>query len=167
MMFVNLPVVDLDKAKAFYAALGFINEPRFTDETAAAMQWSDTIVVMLLTYAKWHSFTARPIPGQDTSEVMLCISCTDRAEVDRLRRLEEPARGDQARGAVVPRRRLVRRRGFGPAAMRGRADGRERRRIGERESQHPRHRRRQRGRNEDRGRDLREHDAGPALRHGA
>lgn len=84
MMFVNLPVVDLDKAKAFYAALGFINEPRFTDETAAAMQWSDTIVVMLLTYAKWHSFTARPIPGQDTSEVMLCISCTDRAEVDRL-----------------------------------------------------------------------------------
>ena len=44
MIFVNLPVVDLPRAMAFYAALGFVNEPRFTDETAAAMQWSDTIV---------------------------------------------------------------------------------------------------------------------------
>ena len=37
-------------------------EPRFSDETAAAMQWSDTIVVMLLTHAKWREFTTRPIP---------------------------------------------------------------------------------------------------------
>lgn len=64
MIFVNLPVADLDAAKAFYATLGFVNEPRFTDETAAAMQWSDTIVVMLLTHARWQSFTARPIPDK-------------------------------------------------------------------------------------------------------
>ncbi|QZP09560.1 VOC family protein [Caenibius sp. WL] len=84
MIFVNLPVTDLPRAKAFYTALGFVNEPRFTDDTAAAMQWSDTIVVMLLTHEKWKSFTTRPIPSADASEVMLCINCENRAEVNRL-----------------------------------------------------------------------------------
>ena len=84
MIFVNLPVTDLAKAKAFYTALGFVNEPRFTDDTAAAMQWSDTIVVMLLTHDKWKSFTTRPIPAPETSEVMLCVSCDSREDVNRL-----------------------------------------------------------------------------------
>jgi len=83
-IFVNLPVGDLDKAKAFYAALGFVNEPKFTDETAAAMQWSETIVVMLLTHAKWKTFTTRPIPEKGSSEVMLALSFDGRAEVDRI-----------------------------------------------------------------------------------
>lgn len=84
MIFVNLPVGDLPRAMGFYAALGFANEPRFTDDTAAAMQWSETIAVMLLTHEKWASFTDRPIPDPGSSEAMLCISCEDRAEVDRL-----------------------------------------------------------------------------------
>ena len=84
MIFVNLPVVDLPRAMAFYSALGFVNEPRFTDHTAAAMQWSDTIVVMLLTHEKWAGFTTRPIPDRGSSEVMLCISCESREEVDHL-----------------------------------------------------------------------------------
>ena len=62
MIFVNLPVADLDRAKAFYSAIGFTNEPKFTDETAACMVWSNTIYVMLLTHAKWGEFTTRPIP---------------------------------------------------------------------------------------------------------
>jgi predicted lactoylglutathione lyase len=82
MIFVNLPVADLARSMAFYGAIGFTNEPRFTDETAAAMQWSDTIVVMLLTHDKWRSFTQRPIPDSGSSEVMLCVSCADRAEVN-------------------------------------------------------------------------------------
>lgn len=82
MIFVNLPVADLPRAMAFYAALGFVNEPRFTDESAAAMQWSDTIVVMLLTHAKWRTFTARPIPDTGSSEVALCINRESREEVD-------------------------------------------------------------------------------------
>ena len=84
MIFVNLPVADLDKAKAFYAALGFVNEPKFTDETAAAMQWSDTIVVMLLTHDKWKTFTTRPIPDTGSSEVMLALSFDGKEEVDRI-----------------------------------------------------------------------------------
>jgi predicted lactoylglutathione lyase len=84
MIFVNLPVTDLPGAMRFYAALGFANEPNFTDETAACMVWSDTIFVMLLTHAKWREFTQRPIPGPDSSEVMLALTCEDRDEVDRL-----------------------------------------------------------------------------------
>ena len=91
MIFVNLPVADLARAKAFYAALGFVNEPRFTDDTAAAMQWSDSIVVMLLTHAKWNSFTQRPIPDSRASEVMLALLMGSREEVNRM--TEEAALG--------------------------------------------------------------------------
>lgn len=82
MIFVNLPVADLPRAMAFYAALGFVNEPRFTDETAAAMQWSETIVIMLLTHDKWRTFTDRPIPDTGSSEVALCINLDSRDEVN-------------------------------------------------------------------------------------
>ena len=82
MCFINLPVADLPRAMAFYAALGFVNEPRFTDETAAAMQWSETIVVMLLTHEKWRGFTTRPIPDPGSSEVMLCLNRDSRDEVN-------------------------------------------------------------------------------------
>jgi predicted lactoylglutathione lyase len=79
MIFINLPVADLDAAKAFYTKLGFVNEPKFTDETAAAMQWSDAIFVMLLTHGKWKDFTQRPIA---VGEVLLALSLGSRAEVD-------------------------------------------------------------------------------------
>lgn len=84
MIFVNLPVTDLPRAQAFYAALGFVNEPRFTDDTAAAMQWSDSIFVMLLTHAKWKSFTQRPIPDARASEVMLALLLGSREQVNRM-----------------------------------------------------------------------------------
>jgi uncharacterized protein len=82
MIFINLPVADLDRSKAFYGAIGFENEPRFTDETAACMKLSDSISVMLLTHAKWRSFTTRPIAPTGSSEVALAVSCADRAGVD-------------------------------------------------------------------------------------
>ncbi len=84
MVFVNLPVRDLAASMAFYEALGFTNNPQFTDETAACMVWSETINVMLLTHDKWRSFTNRPIPPSTASEVMLAISCDDREAVDRM-----------------------------------------------------------------------------------
>ncbi len=82
MIFVNLPVADLDASIAFYKALGFENNPHFTDDTAACMVWSEAIHVMLLTHAKWRTFTSRPIPPAGSSEVMLAISCDDREAVD-------------------------------------------------------------------------------------
>lgn len=82
MIFVNLPVRDLPRSMAFYEALGFTVNPHFTDETAACMVWSETIHAMLLTHAKWRTFTSRPIPSSDSSEVLLALSCESKAEVD-------------------------------------------------------------------------------------
>lgn len=87
MIFINLPVANLDASKAFYTALGFENNPQFTDETAACMVWSESIHVMLLTHAKWRSFTQRPIPPTTSSEVMLALSCDSREAVDVMNRV--------------------------------------------------------------------------------
>lgn len=82
MIFVNLPVADLGASTAFYEALGFTNNPHFSDETAACMVWSDAIGVMLLTHDKWRTFTSRPIPPPTSSEVMLALTCDSREDVD-------------------------------------------------------------------------------------
>jgi predicted lactoylglutathione lyase len=83
MIFVNLPVTDLAKSRAFLEALGAVNEPRFTDETAAAMTFSESIHVMLLTHEKFSQFTPRSIADARTgSEVLLCLSSTSRESVD-------------------------------------------------------------------------------------
>jgi predicted lactoylglutathione lyase len=39
---------------------------------------------MLLTHDKWRTFTSRPIPSKDSSEVLLAISLDDRDAVDAL-----------------------------------------------------------------------------------
>ncbi len=82
-IFVNLPVRDLSKAKAFYEAIGAVNNPQFSDDTSACMVVSDTIYVMLLTHAKWAFFTKKPISdAHQASEVMLALSADDRKAVD-------------------------------------------------------------------------------------
>jgi predicted lactoylglutathione lyase len=83
MIFVNLPVKDLDRSKAFYEAIGFRNEPKFSNEAAAMMVLSDTISVMLLTPPFYSTFTGKPIADAHRfSEVLLCISCDSRKAVD-------------------------------------------------------------------------------------
>ena len=83
MIFVNLPVSDLAKSRAFLEALGAVNEPRFTDDTAAAMTFSESIHVMLLTHEKFSQFTPRPIADAKAgSEVLLCLSSDSRESVD-------------------------------------------------------------------------------------
>ena len=85
MIFVNLPVRDLERSKAFYEAIGFRNEPKFSNEAAAMMVLSDTIAVMLLTHPFYATFTRKPIAdANNSSQVMLCISCESPAEVDRI-----------------------------------------------------------------------------------
>lgn len=93
MIFVNLPVADLDASMAFYTALGFTNNPQFTDATAACMVWSEAIYVMLLTHDKWRTFTSRPIPPTTSSEVMLALTCEDRTAVDTMNETAAANRG--------------------------------------------------------------------------
>ena len=84
MIFVNLPVTDLPKSKAFYEAVGAVNNPAFTDETAACMVVTEgSIHVMLLTHAKWADFTTKTIPdARTTAQVLLCVSADSREAVD-------------------------------------------------------------------------------------
>jgi hypothetical protein len=83
MIFVNLPVSDLARSKAFYEAVGAVNNPQFTDDSAAMMVLSPTISVMLLTHERFSGFTSRKIPNaQETAQVLLCLSEESRDAVD-------------------------------------------------------------------------------------
>lgn len=82
LIFINLPVTDLGRSMAFYEAVGATNNPRFTDETAACMVFSDTIHAMLLTHDKWRQFTSRPIVDAHAgAQVLLCLSEESREAV--------------------------------------------------------------------------------------
>src|SRR4051812_21318182 len=83
MIFVNLPVTDLARSTAFYEAVGATRNPIFCDETTSGLALSDTIFVMLLTHARWATFTSRAIPDAHRSaQVMLALSKDGKAEVD-------------------------------------------------------------------------------------
>ena len=83
MIFVNLPVRDLEASKRFYEAIGARNEPKFTNEHAAAMVFSDSIFVMLLRHEFYSTFTGKPIADAHvTSQVLLALSCDGKAAVD-------------------------------------------------------------------------------------
>ncbi|MFB0620697.1 VOC family protein [Streptomyces sp. AGS-58] len=85
MIFVNLPVSDLDASKRFFTELGYTINPQFTDEKAASVVISDTIVAMLLTRPFYATFTKKEIAdATTTNEVMLCLSAESREQVDEL-----------------------------------------------------------------------------------
>jgi len=83
MIFVNLPVSDLQRSKAFYEAAGAVNVPEFTDDSAAMMKFSNTISVMLLTHERFSGFTSRKIPdAHETAQVLLALNEESRDAVD-------------------------------------------------------------------------------------
>lgn len=85
MIFVNLPVNDLDASKKFFTELGYTINPQFSDENAASVVISDTIVAMLLTKPFYQTFTKKEIAdATTTSEVLLCLSAESREKVDEL-----------------------------------------------------------------------------------
>ena len=84
-LFVNLPVRDLARSKAFFARLGFDFDPRFTDARAACLVVSDTAAVMLLEERFFRSFTRRePCETTRHTEALVAVSCESRAAVDRV-----------------------------------------------------------------------------------
>jgi predicted lactoylglutathione lyase len=84
-VFVNLPVRDLPRTKAFFSKLGFEYNPQFTDDNAACMILSEDGYVMLLTEPFFKGFTKRPISdATKQTEVLVAISCDSREEVDRM-----------------------------------------------------------------------------------
>lgn len=85
MIFVNLPVRNLEASKRFYTALGFTINPEFTDETAACVVISEAIYVMLLTEAKFSEFIEGEIADATSStEVINALSVESREEADEM-----------------------------------------------------------------------------------
>ncbi|MDB5672330.1 MAG: lactoylglutathione lyase [Alphaproteobacteria bacterium] len=83
MIFVNLPITDLQRSTAFYEAVGGTKNPQFSDDTASCIVFSDTIHAMLLTHDKYRQFTSKPIAdAHASSAVLLCISADSREAVD-------------------------------------------------------------------------------------
>lgn len=84
-IFINLPVADLARSMAFFKALGFAHNPQGTDDTGACIVISDTILVMLLTHARFRGFTPKDICDTGRAvEVLLTLSCESREQVDDL-----------------------------------------------------------------------------------
>ena len=100
MIFVNLPVRDLDRTIAFYKAIGAEQNAQFSDDTAAMMALSDTINVMLLTHDKFRQFTEKRIAdARDTAQVLLALSCDSRDDVDDISEKALAAGGRELHGA--------------------------------------------------------------------
>ena len=95
-LYVNLPVDDLARSVAFFTALGFAFDARFTDDTATCMIVGDDSFVMLLTRRFFQRFTRKLVCDRACTEVILCLSQPDRAAVDAM-----VARA-RAAGADVP-----------------------------------------------------------------
>lgn len=84
-IYLNLPVADLPKSIAFFQALGYSLNPRFTGDTAACVVINETTFVMLLTHAKFRNFTSKSIcDTTQAAEIPITLSCESRQEVDDL-----------------------------------------------------------------------------------
>lgn len=82
-IFVNLPVADLEKSKAFYTALGHTLNPKFSDEKGACVVISDTIFVMLLARPYFQEFTRKAVADANKElQTLIALSTGGRAEVD-------------------------------------------------------------------------------------
>ena len=83
MLFVNMPVADLERSKAFFAKLGFSYNPLLTDQSAACMLVGEHAFVMLLSREKFAEFAKLPIADPTTHALALyCFSVSSREEVD-------------------------------------------------------------------------------------
>jgi predicted lactoylglutathione lyase len=84
-IYVNLPIRNMERTQAFFGALGFSFNPQFTNEQGACMVIADDIFVMLLVEPFFQTFTRKPVADATrTTEVLVCLSCESRAEVDEL-----------------------------------------------------------------------------------
>ena len=85
MIFVNLPVNDVDTSKKFFTELGYTINPQFSTDDCACVVISDTIVAMMLGRQRYSDFTTKEIAdATKTSEVLLCLSAESREKVDEL-----------------------------------------------------------------------------------
>jgi predicted lactoylglutathione lyase len=84
-VFINLAVKDLQKSMDFYTALGFTNNPQFSDDTSKCMVWSETIYVMIMTHEKFSTFATKPIADTKSAVAgLFSLSVSSLDEVNKI-----------------------------------------------------------------------------------
>jgi len=84
-IFVNLPVKNVERTRSFFAGLGFSFNPRYSNDQALCMEIGENIFAMLLAESFFKTFIKKPVADATRStEVLVCLSCESRAEVDDL-----------------------------------------------------------------------------------
>lgn len=83
-IFVNLPVKDIRETKDFWTNLGFSVNEQISDERAVCIMMNDTISIMFLTEEFFETFSERPVPKGDTTQVLVAIGLDSREEVDQV-----------------------------------------------------------------------------------
>jgi predicted lactoylglutathione lyase len=85
LIFINLPVIDLERSRAFYAGLGFAVDRHLSDDQCVCVVISRTICVMLLEHERFAEAVVGEIAdAHRTTEVLNCLSAASRDEVDTL-----------------------------------------------------------------------------------
>ena len=84
MIFLNLPVKDVEASKRFFGELGFEFNLKYADEHTACMVVDQNIFVMLLQEARFKDFIKGEIADPSTTEALTCLSVDTREEVDGL-----------------------------------------------------------------------------------
>ncbi|WP_328916893.1 MULTISPECIES: VOC family protein [unclassified Streptomyces] len=101
MIFVNLPVKDLDRSVEFFTALGYTFNQQFTDENATCMVISDTIYAMLLVEPYFSTFTKKAVADTSAStEAIIALALESKSEVDRIAEAALAAGAETAKETV-------------------------------------------------------------------
>ncbi|WP_174280544.1 VOC family protein [Sphingomonas bacterium] len=99
-IFINLPVTDVARSAAFYAAIGFEPDARFSGDGAAALRWSDTITIMLASHDRYADLTPkRIIDAREASGALFALGLDSRAAVDAISEAAVAAGGRELHGA--------------------------------------------------------------------
>ena len=96
-IFINLPVVDVEKSMNFYTRLGFSNKPLFSDDQQKCMVWSEHIYVMLMSHEKFKAYSRKAIP--DTRSY---VSAYFTLPVESIARMNEMAENALKAGGTEP-----------------------------------------------------------------
>jgi len=97
-MFVNLPIRDMARSRAFFEALGYSFNPQFSNDQGACLVLGEHVFAMLLVHDFFQTFIDRPIgDATQAAQVLVALPCASRDEVDQL------VDAALAQGATTPR----------------------------------------------------------------
>ncbi|GAA1807145.1 glyoxalase [Agromyces neolithicus] len=84
-IFVNITTTDLERAKAFYSALGYSINPQFTDENAACVVLDENVYFMVLTREYFSTFSDKQVIDPKTqAQVSIALTRDSREGVDEI-----------------------------------------------------------------------------------